>query len=56
MDQKKKDRILGVVRHLLTFLGGVIVTHGMAEDVVVQELIGATMTVVGGIWSIVAKK
>jgi hypothetical protein len=51
-----KDQVLGIVRHLLTFGGGFLAAKGIADTALVGELIGATVTIVGGIWSILAKR
>ncbi len=51
----KKEQVLGIVRHVLTFVGGILVARGIATEALSQELIGAAITLVGGIWSIVAK-
>jgi hypothetical protein len=51
----KKDKILGIIRHALTFLGGIIVSYGMVEEAMAQELIGGIFTVVGLIWSVIDK-
>jgi hypothetical protein len=50
-----KEQVLGIVRHVLTFVGGVLVAKGLATDVMSNELIGAAMTLVGGVWSIISK-
>lgn len=51
-----KDQVLGLVRHILTFVGGVLVAKGLATDIMSTELIGSTMSVIGLVWSIVSKK
>ncbi len=51
-----KDQVLGLVRHALTFIGGIIVAKGLVDENLSQEVIGGVMTVVGAIWSIVSKK
>jgi len=51
-----KEQIQGIVRHALTFIGGIIVMNGLATDAVVQELIGASLTIFAGVWSIVTNK
>ena len=51
-----KEQVMGVVRHTLTFLGGIVVAKGIADDAVVTEIIGAVVTLVGAVWSVVAKK
>ncbi len=50
------EKILGIVRHVLTFAGGIIVMKGLADESLVQELSGALLTIIGGAWSIIAKK
>jgi hypothetical protein len=51
-----KDQILGLVRHALTFVGGIIVAKGLVDDILFQEILGGIMTLVGGVWSVVSKK
>ncbi len=51
-----KDQISGLIRHGLTALGGFIVAKGLVEDSLIQDAIGAVMTLVGIIWSVAAKK
>jgi hypothetical protein len=52
----KKEIVLGIVRHTLTFAGGILVAKGLIDDGIASEIIGGVMTLVGGIWSVVAKK
>jgi len=49
------DKLLGIIRHGLTFLGGVLVTQGVIDDAMFTELFGAAMTLIGGIWSVIDK-
>jgi hypothetical protein len=51
----QKEQILGIVRHALTFIGGALVAKGLTTDVLSNELIGAAMTLIGGVWSIISK-
>lgn len=51
-----KDQTLGLIRHALTFVGGIIVTKGLVDESLFQEVLGGIMTLVGAAWSIVAKK
>ena len=50
-----KEQILGIVRHALTFVGGVLITLGVIDEAVFTELSGAALTLVGSIWSVIAK-
>ena len=50
-----KEQILGLVRHALTFAGGIIVAKGLVSDAMFGEILGVIMTVIGSIWSVVSK-
>jgi len=56
LSKMTKEKILGIIRHTLTFVGGVLVMRGITDESMVNELSGATITLVGGIWSIIAKR
>lgn len=49
-------QVLGIVRHLLTFAGGLIVAKGVADAATVETIVGSVATLVGAVWSILAKK
>lgn len=51
-----KEQVLGIIRHTLTFVGGVLVIKGMSSEAVISETIGAVMTAVGAIWSVIKNK
>lgn len=51
-----KEQVLGIIRHTLTFVGGILITRGIFDETVVTELIGGVCTLTGAIWSIVAKR
>lgn len=51
-----KEKVLGLVRHALTFVGGLVVAKGLLDESLVVEVIGGLMTLVGSIWSISSKK
>jgi hypothetical protein len=51
-----KEQVLGIVRHALTFVGGILLTKGLATEAMTQEAIGAILTAVGAVWSIVSNK
>jgi hypothetical protein len=50
-----KEQILGIIRHALTFAGGIVVMKGLTDEATVTEVIGGVMTLTGAIWSIVEK-
>ncbi len=50
-----KEQILGIIRHALTFVGGIFVMKGLVDETVVTEIVGGAMTLTGAIWSIVEK-
>lgn len=51
-----KDQTLGLIRHALTFVGGIIVAKGLVDDALFQEILGGIMTLVGAAWSVASKK
>jgi len=51
----KKKQWMAIIRHALTFVGGVLVTQGVIDKTLFIELSGAVMTLIGGIWSIIDK-
>ena len=50
-----KAQILGIVRHALTFAGGIIVAKGIVSETMFAELLGVAMTIIGSIWSVASK-
>jgi uncharacterized membrane protein YphA (DoxX/SURF4 family) len=52
----KKEQVLGLVRHALTFVGGLMVASGILTDSISTDLVGAIMTLVGIVWSAVSNK
>lgn len=51
-----KEQVLGIIRHALTFVGGILVIKGITTEAVSNEVIGAVMTAVGAIWSVIKNK
>lgn len=51
-----KERILGILRHVLTFVGGIVVAKGWLDDATFVELAGAVVSLVGALWSVFSKK
>jgi len=50
-----KEQVMGIVRHALTFVGGILVLKGYTTDADYTILSGLIITVVGSIWSIIDK-
>lgn len=48
--------VMALIRHILTFAGGALVTLGWLDEATVQSLVGALTTVVGVLWSFWDKK
>ena len=50
-----KEQILGIVRHSLAFVGGILVMKGIVDEKTLTEIIGGVITLTGTIWSIIEK-
>jgi len=51
-----KEQIMGIIRHTLTFVGGILIMKGILSEAMSTEIIGGTMSLVGAIWSVTSKK
>lgn len=45
-----KDSILSIIRHALTFGGGVLVAKGWIAEHTLPEIIGALASLIGVVW------
>ncbi len=50
------EKIKGIVRHVLTFAGGYLITAGILDEQMLMELVGAIITITGFAWSFISKK
>jgi hypothetical protein len=50
-----KEQILGIARHALTFIGGIVVMKGLIDEATLTEIIGGVITLAGTIWSVIDK-
>jgi hypothetical protein len=50
-----KEQVLGIIRHTLTFVGGILIAKGLIDDTTVTEIIGGVCTLTGAIWSVINK-
>jgi hypothetical protein len=48
--------VLGIIRALLTSVGGGLVTSGVFTSAQWQEIVGALVVVAGGLWSWIQKR
>ena len=55
-DTPKRNSVLSLIRHILTFAGGYFVAQGDIDMVEVEEVVAGLMTVLGIAWSIFDKK
>lgn len=51
-----KEVILGLVRHVLTAAGGAVVGNGLLAADEVTAAVGAIVTILGLVWSVLDKK
>jgi len=51
-----KEQILGLIRHILTFAGGILVSKGLIDETNSLELAGTIVSLVGTVWSVLSKK
>lgn len=49
------DMWAGIIRHLLTFGGGLAVSKGWLDADTATQIVGGAATVIGGIWSVWSK-
>jgi hypothetical protein len=50
-----KDMIMGLIRHTLTFMGGLLLAKGLVDESLLTDMIASIMVLVGGIWSMSSK-
>ena len=48
--------IFGIVRHILTVAGGAFIANGTLTDNELNTLVGALVTLMGVVWSVVEKQ
>ena len=50
-----KEQILGILRHTLTFAGGILLMKGIIDESTWTEISGSALTLIGAIWSVIDK-
>lgn len=48
--------VTAIVRHFMTFVGGILVARGLFDAGMVESLTGAMVTISGVVWSVLNKK
>ena len=51
-----KEKWFSIIRHTLTFTGGILVLKGTVDESVAEQIIAGIMTLVGLIWGQTEKK
>jgi hypothetical protein len=51
-----KEQVFGIIRHTLTFAGGILVIKGVADQAIVNEVIGSILSSIGLVWSLIKNK
>jgi hypothetical protein len=50
-----QDQLLGIIRHSLSIIGGVLIAFGYASEGIVETIIGSVIALTSAIWSIRSK-
>lgn len=51
----KKDLILAIARHTLTFVGGLLIMKGIVDESTVNEIVGGVISLTSVIWMTITK-
>ncbi len=51
-----KEAIFGLIRHILTVVGGGLVAKGAIDESMSEEIIGIVIAIIGVAWSLKDKK
>lgn len=51
-----KEQKLGIIRHVLTFVGGILLAKGLVDESLLTDMVASIMVLVGGAWSILDKR
>ena len=51
-----QEQILGIIRHVLTTVGGIVVAKGTIDESTMVTVVGALTSLLGVAWSIWAKR
>jgi hypothetical protein len=51
-----KEEIMGLIRHVLTTVGGILIAKGTIDEGMLTLLTGSILGIVGFVWSWTSKK
>ena len=51
-----KETIMGIIRHILTSVGGAVVATGYVGESDYTAIVGGVVAIVGVVWSVLDKK
>ena len=46
-----KEKLLGIVRHVLTFGGGFLMAKGLVDEATLNVIVTGVIALVGAVWS-----
>ena len=52
----KKEKWYSIIRHTLTFIGGILVLKGTIDESMSEQIVAGVMTLVGLIWGQLEKE
>jgi hypothetical protein len=55
MERNMSEHMAGVIRHVLTSVGGLMIMMGYADEATVTAVVGASLTLMGFVWSYMSK-
>jgi hypothetical protein len=55
MERNMSEHTAGMIRHVLTSIGGLMIMMGYADEATVTAVVGAALTLMGFAWSWMAK-
>ena len=50
-----KEQVFGIIRHSLTFIGGLLIVKGTIDESTLEQIISGVITLTGLVWSVIDK-
>lgn len=51
-----QEQVLGMLRHFLTIVGGILVSKGVTDEATMTAIVGGIISIGGVIWSVWSNK